>query len=147
MLSIPAENSQLEARGFMEIKVTVSAARCTALSFGVLAGLGGLTHGIGEVLQGSVRPDGLIINSWTKGPIATNMGHARNALIAQAADVLIAVGGGYGTLSEIALARKMGKSVVALRSWKPDDTVVAAESADEAVSAAERKLSSLGGTN
>ena len=53
---------------------TVSAARATALIFGVLAGLGGLTHGIGEVLQGSVRPDGLIINSWTQGPIATNMG-------------------------------------------------------------------------
>jgi hypothetical protein len=50
------------------------AAKMTTSIFGVLAGLGGLTHGIGEVLQGNVRPDGIIINSWTQGPIATNMG-------------------------------------------------------------------------
>ncbi len=53
---------------------TFGAARGTAGVFGVLAGLGGLTHGIGEVLQGNVRPDGIIIDSWTQGPIATNMG-------------------------------------------------------------------------
>jgi hypothetical protein len=51
-----------------------SAARATAVIFGVLAGLGGLTHGIGEVLQGNVKPDGIIINSWTQGPIAAYMG-------------------------------------------------------------------------
>ena len=49
-------------------------AKITASIFGVLAGLGGLTHGIGEVLQGNFKPDGIIINSWTQGPIATNMG-------------------------------------------------------------------------
>jgi hypothetical protein len=58
----------------MERKTTFSAARVTASVFGVLAGLGGLVHGIGEVLQGNVRPEGLIIDSWTQGPIATNMG-------------------------------------------------------------------------
>ena len=58
----------------MKEETTFSAARSTARIFGVLAGLGGLTHGIGEVLQGNVKPDGLIINSWTEGPIATNMG-------------------------------------------------------------------------
>lgn len=58
----------------MQSKTTFSAARGTASFFGVLAGLGGLVHGIGEVLQGSVKPDGIIVNSWTQGPIATNMG-------------------------------------------------------------------------
>ena len=58
----------------MENKIAFSAAKGTALVFGILAGLGGLTHGIGEVLQGNARPDGIIINSWTQGPIATNMG-------------------------------------------------------------------------
>lgn len=53
---------------------TFSAAKVTASIFGVLAGLGGLTHGIGEVLQGNVAPDGIWIYSWTQGPIATNMG-------------------------------------------------------------------------
>ncbi|HAF70118.1 TPA: hypothetical protein DCL37_01955 [Candidatus Acetothermia bacterium] len=53
---------------------TISAARIVASIFGVLAGLGGLTHGIGEALQGNVAPEGIVINSWTQGPIATNMG-------------------------------------------------------------------------
>jgi hypothetical protein len=53
---------------------TLSAARIAASIFGVLAGLGGITHGIGEVLQGPVAPNGIWIYSWTQGPIATNMG-------------------------------------------------------------------------
>jgi hypothetical protein len=40
-----------------------SAARIVASIFGVLAGVGGLTHGIGEVLQGNVAPSGIVINS------------------------------------------------------------------------------------
>jgi len=58
----------------MEKKTIFNAAKSTALIFGILAGLGGLTHGIGEILQGNVKPDGIIIESWTQGPIATNMG-------------------------------------------------------------------------
>ena len=58
----------------MENKTIFSAAKGTALIFGILAGLGGLTHGIGEVLQGNVKPGGIIIDSWTQGPIATHMG-------------------------------------------------------------------------
>ena len=50
--------------------------------------------------------------------LPTGMGEARNAIIARAADAVIAVGGEWGTLSEIALARKMGKPVVVLRSWE-----------------------------
>ena len=52
----------------------ISAARLVASIIGVLAGLGGMTHSIGEILQGNVAPDGLVINSWTPGPIATNLG-------------------------------------------------------------------------
>ena len=51
----------------------VSAAKLTASIFGILSGLGGLTHGVGETLQGNVSPDGTIINSWTQGPIAAYM--------------------------------------------------------------------------
>jgi len=51
-----------------------SAARITASTFGFLTGLGGITHGIGETLQGNVTPGGIVVNSWTQGPIATNMG-------------------------------------------------------------------------
>ncbi len=52
----------------------LSAARLGASIFGILSGLGGLTHGVGETLQGNVAPEGLVMNSWTQGPIATNMG-------------------------------------------------------------------------
>lgn len=50
-----------------------SAARIMASTFGVLSGLGGITHGVGEMLQGNVTPGGIVVNSWTQGPIATNM--------------------------------------------------------------------------
>lgn len=56
-------------------------------------------------------------NAHVSVPIATNMGHARNAIIAHTADVVVAIGGSYGTLSEIAIARKLGKRVLALCSW------------------------------
>jgi hypothetical protein len=53
---------------------STSAARLAASTFGVLAGLGGIRHGIGEILQGNVAPSGIMIDSWVEGPIATNMG-------------------------------------------------------------------------
>ena len=54
-------------------------------------------------------------NPYIDFPIASNMGQARNVIIVQTAEVLIAVAGGYGTISEIALALKIGKGVIALR--------------------------------
>src|SRR5712691_8886774 len=50
--------------------------------------------------------------------IATGLGQARNSVIVTAADSVIAIGQGWGTLSEIALARKLGRSVFALDTWK-----------------------------
>ena len=50
-------------------------------------------------------------NRYVTVPIATNMGHSRNIIIVTSSSFLIAVGGGYGTLSEIAIALKMGKKV------------------------------------
>jgi len=71
--------------------------------------LGGYTVGI---LPG---PNIGKANEYIDFPIATNMSHARNAIIVRTAEVLIAVGGSYGTLSEMALALKIGKGVVALQ--------------------------------
>ena len=51
-----------------------SAARLVASIFGILAGIGGIMHGPGEILQGNVVPNGLVFNSWTVEPIATNVG-------------------------------------------------------------------------
>ncbi len=52
----------------------LDACRTTATAFGILAGLGGITHGVGEVLQGNVRVTGFALDSWTTGPIAEHMG-------------------------------------------------------------------------
>lgn len=71
---------------------------------------GGVTIGI---LPG---PSAETANPHIDFAVATNMGQARNAVIVHTADALIAVGGGYGTLSEIAMALKIGKPVIALRS-------------------------------
>ena len=46
--------------------------------------------------------------------VVTNMGHARNVIIAHSSDALIAIGGEYGTISEMAIALKLGKKVVAI---------------------------------
>jgi len=50
--------------------------------------------------------------------LPTGLGQARNAVIVTAADSVIAIGHGWGTLSEIALARRLGRAVFALDTWK-----------------------------
>jgi uncharacterized protein (TIGR00725 family) len=72
---------------------------------------GGLTVG---VLPGENR---LQANPFIRIGIVTGMGHARNVVLVRSSDGLIAIGGGYGTLSEIAIALKIGKPVVSLGSW------------------------------
>lgn len=74
--------------------------------------------------------------------IPTGLGEARNALVVRAADAVIAVSGEFGTLSEIALALKMGKPVVGLSTWELSkggrgvDAVVGVATATEAVARA-----------
>ena len=48
----------------------ISAAKSIAMSFGLLGALGGMVHGVGEVLQGAIEPAGVFVSSWTQGPIA-----------------------------------------------------------------------------
>lgn len=98
---------------------------------------GGLTVGI---VPGDSRQDA---NPWVAVAVATGMGEMRNGLVIRSADVVLAIGGEYGTLSEIALALKIGRPVVGLRSFsvvRPDDTpdtgVVPARDPEDAVSRA-----------
>ncbi len=71
-------------------------------------------------------------NPYIDIPVATGFGEGRNVVIARTADALIAIGGEYGTLSEIAFALKMGKTVVGLNTWEIRGVIKAA-SEDEAV--------------
>jgi uncharacterized protein (TIGR00725 family) len=90
---------------------------------------GGTTLGI---LPGLDRAEA---NPYVDVAVPTGLGEARNALVVRAADSLIAVGGGYGTLSEVALALKAGKPVVGLESFDLDG-VIAVGSPGDAVAAA-----------
>ena len=94
----------------------------------------GMTVGL---LPGDRREDA---NGWVQLALPTGLGEVRNALIVRAADAVIAIGGGWGTLSEIALARRRGVTVVGLGTWELGrgdlEGVVPAESAAEAAALA-----------
>ncbi len=75
-------------------------------------------------------------NPYLSYSIAAGMGQARNLAVACSGDVVIGVGGEYGTLSEIGLALKVGRPVVALNSWELPGHVIVASSPEEAVEAA-----------
>jgi len=57
-------------------------------------------------------------NEYVRTPIATGLGVGRNLVVVTSADAVIAIGGRHGTLSEIGLALRMGRHVVALSSWR-----------------------------
>lgn len=98
---------------------------------------GGATIGI---LPGDDRSDA---NPFVDVSVPTGLGEGRNALVVRAADAVVAVGGGYGTLSEIALALRAGKPVIGVRTWSVtfpghpgDDPVERLEDPDEAAARA-----------
>jgi len=82
-------------------------------------------------------------NPYCTQVVATGIGEARNLAVVASGEATIAVGGEWGTLSEIALARNLGRPVVALRSWSVSGReqmeggpgIVAVETPEEAVSA------------
>lgn len=88
--------------------------------------MGGVTVGI---LPGDDADEA---NDWVQIALPTGLGEARNALVARTGLGMIAVGGGYGALSEIALALKWRKPVVGLHSW-PIEGVFATPSPEDAV--------------
>jgi uncharacterized protein (TIGR00725 family) len=99
-----------------------------------LASLGAVvvTGGLGGVMEAACRgarsrrgrtlgilpgEDREAANGWVEIAVATGLGELRNGLIVRACDALVAVGGGHGTLSEVALALKLGRPVVGLGTW------------------------------
>ncbi|MBZ0154700.1 MAG: TIGR00725 family protein [Alphaproteobacteria bacterium] len=74
-------------------------------------------------------------NPYIDVPVATGFGEGRNVVIVRTADALIAVGGEYGTLSEISFALKTGKPVIGIHTWNIRG-IIRAEDAEDAVSKA-----------
>jgi uncharacterized protein (TIGR00725 family) len=104
---------------------------------------GGLTVGI---LPGQ---DASMANPWVDIPVVTGIGEARNVAVVKSAQAVIAIGGNYGTLSEIAYALKNKIPIIGLNTWslsrngREDDPIIrvqsAAEAVDKAISLAKRR--------
>jgi uncharacterized protein (TIGR00725 family) len=91
---------------------------CGGLS-GVMEGAAKGCHEAGGVTVGLLPGlEKASANPYIKIPIPTGLDEGRNLLLVRTADVLISIAGGYGTLSEIALALKMNKPVIGLETWK-----------------------------
>jgi hypothetical protein len=88
------------------------------------------------VLPGSSTADA---NPYIDIPIATGMGEARNLILVRTASAVIAIGGEFGTLSEIAFALKLGRPVIGLDTWElskqghANDSILRAGTPEEAV--------------
>ncbi len=96
---------------------------------GAVVVCGGLTGVMEAVARGASAAGGTVIgivpssspeqaNRYCSHVIATGVGHARNLAVVSSGDAVIAVGGEWGTLSEIAFARELGRPVVAIQSWE-----------------------------
>jgi len=94
---------------------------------------GGVTIGI---LPGGSRQ---AANPYVQIPIVTNLGEARNVIVIKSAQAVIAIGGSYGTLSEIGHALRNGIPVIGLNTWslsrngQPDNSIIPAQDPTEAV--------------
>lgn len=117
---------------------------------GVILICGGLGGVMEQACRGAFAEGGLTIgiipgddpksaNPYVKIPIATGMGYARNVIIVKSAQVIIAIGGAYGTLTEIGYALDSKVPVIGLRTWKisrnnqTDKSIIRVRNAREAV--------------
>lgn len=119
-----------------------------------------ITGGLGGIMKyaskGAHKAGGLVIgvlptsnandaNPYVDIAIVTGLGDARNVIIVSTADAIIAIGGGFGTLSEIAFALKRDKPLIGLGTWKLDEArldnakIIMANDAKDAVEKAFNK--------
>jgi uncharacterized protein (TIGR00725 family) len=142
--------------GLLELAEEVGRRLAEAGAVLVCGGRGGVmeaasrgAHGAGGVVIG-ILP-GLSpadANEFVTHTVATGVGHARNLAVVASGDAVIAIGGEWGTLSEIALARRLGHPVIALRSWTLQNDGVSElgiDEADGAEQAVERALEAARG--
>jgi uncharacterized protein (TIGR00725 family) len=113
----------------------------------VCGGLGGVMEAVcrGAKSKGGVTvgilpgENSSMANPWVDIPVVTGIGEARNVAVVKSAQAVIAIGGGYGTLSEIAFALKSSIPVIGLNTWslsrngQAEDSIIRVQSATEAV--------------
>jgi uncharacterized protein (TIGR00725 family) len=119
----------------------------------ICGGLGGVMEGAAKgcyqaggmsvgILPGQEK---LAANPFITLPIPTGLGEGRNLLVVRASDVVVAVAGGYGTLSEIGLALKIDKPVVGVKTWPGIEGIDYVETPRQAIDRVVRHLSSAPG--
>jgi hypothetical protein len=123
----------------------IGAGECGAAQLALAEEVGGLvarlgatlvSGGMGGVMEAAARGakaaggttigilpghDRTVANAYLDHVITTGIGHARNLAVVSSGDAVIAVGGSFGTLSEIGLAAKIGRPVVVLNGWRLAD--------------------------
>ena len=114
----------------------------------VTGGLGGIME---KACEGAKSKDGITIgilpgaskkdaNKFVDFPIVTAMQQARNNIIVLTADIVVAIGAGFGTLSEIATALKINKKVISISSWDVDEKVIRVDEPQDAIATIEKLL-------
>ncbi|MFI5340161.1 MAG: TIGR00725 family protein, partial [Candidatus Methylomirabilales bacterium] len=133
-----------------EIAALAEAVGAEIASAGAVLVCGGLGGVMEAACRGAHRKGGVTIgilpgtrpgdaNPYVTYPIPTGLGHARNILVARSAQAVIAIGGKYGTLSEIAFAKIEGAAVIGLQTWElrregiGDDSILRATDPKDAV--------------
>ncbi|MFH0931816.1 MAG: TIGR00725 family protein [Candidatus Zixiibacteriota bacterium] len=107
----------------------------------VCGGLGGVMEGAAQgakenggttigIIPGENREEA---NPYIDFPIVTGFGEGRNLMVTRSSDVIIALPGKYGTLSELAFCLKLGKPVISLSTWDVSDRIIKAKDPKEAV--------------
>lgn len=152
----------------------IGSGTCSEVEMGIAETVGRLLAEAGAVLltggrsgvmeaasRGAAQAGGLVVgilpgedasqaNPWVALPIVTGLGEARNAVLIRSVQAVIAVGGEYGTLSEIAFALKFGRPVIGIQTWQAADgrgqplPIHRAATAAEAVGTALRILNEHG---
>jgi hypothetical protein len=139
--SEPWEVAEAVGRGLAEAGAVVV---CGALTGVMEAASKGAAEAGGTVIGITPSDSPEHANDHCTHVVATGIGHARNLAVVASGEAVVAIGGEWGTLSEIGFARRLGRTVVALRSWRPVGEgpmaeapgIVTAEDAAEAVRAA-----------
>ena len=137
----PSTADEETARLAYEVGRGLAAAGFTIVTGGQGGAMEAASHGAhdagGTVVGLLPGTDRSSANRYADVTVVTGIGHARNLGVVASADVVVAVGGGWGTLSEIGLAGVLGRPVVALAGWRLDHAGPLPDGVHEARSAAE----------
>ncbi len=133
----PGEASEKELNNAFEVGREIARQNCILVCGGITGVMeaackgakseGGLTVGI---IPGGSKKEA---NPYVDIPVVTDMGHGRNIIVVRSSDAIIAIGGSYGTLSEIAFALRLKIPIIGINTWDVSSEIKKADNPNEAV--------------